>query len=103
MCYCFPTFKDLLALLRHPFFERECKGKGRFIPSQIFSMLFEKNQRKNQNVTVKNLPLFFETDCKNKTLPNFNKFYFCFLFTPSSNLTTYFQELSRFFNFGSQR
>lgn len=42
MCYCFPTFKDLLASYRHPVFERECKGKGHFISTKFFFIYFQK-------------------------------------------------------------
>ena len=39
-CYCFPTFKDLLAVSCHPFFQRECKGKGRTITIKIYFEIF---------------------------------------------------------------
>ena len=41
-CYCFPTFKDLLAFYCHPFFQRECKGKGRVFTIKIYFLLFSK-------------------------------------------------------------
>ena len=52
-CYCFPTFKDLFprfarddkqisSVVIYPFFERECKGKGLYIPTKYFDIYFEK-------------------------------------------------------------
>jgi len=64
MCYCFPTFKDLSGFICHPFFERECKGKGRFITGQIFLAFFEKNRLTNLTIFCEELTQFFRRTAK---------------------------------------
>jgi hypothetical protein len=39
----FPNFQRSFGFTSHPFFERECKGKGRFISTKFFSIYFSKN------------------------------------------------------------
>ena len=41
MCYCFQSFKELLAFFAIRFFRSGCKGKGLYYFNQIFLLFLE--------------------------------------------------------------
>ena len=102
-CYCFPTFKDLLAVYCHPVFKWECKGKGLLVITKIFPDLFSDFWSDHRTVLWRTI-LLFETDGKN-TMSNYSsQFLFQFLFTQLQHcyeLTH--QNLSRYFKKRPQR
>jgi hypothetical protein len=69
-----------LAVYCHPVFKWECKGKGRFIITKIFSDLFSVIWSDCQ-ILCEELSCFFKTDGKNTTSHYSSQFLFQLLFT----------------------
>ena len=72
-CYCFPTFKDLLAIKCHPFYW-ECKGNGRSIYHQKYLAVFSSLCCEFQLV-LQELLQFFSEDRKNTSLQWLDKLF----------------------------
>jgi len=59
----FPNFQRSFGFTSHPFFERECKGKGHFISTKFFFIYFSKKSESfgvKINLFCEELTLFFK-------------------------------------------
>ena len=102
-CYCFPTFKDLLAFSRiksgtyHiPFFKRSAKVRAYQLLSKFFPNIFRSFWRDSQTVLWRTTPCF-PGGCKNTMCTGTSKVFSRFLFTSASHSYPDFQELPPFF------
>jgi len=83
----FPNFQRSFGFTAYPFFERECKGKGLFISSQIIFQFLDFFWREIHVAFSEELPLFLKRTAKIHQLIFTTNFFAIFLFfrlTPES-------------------
>ena len=96
-CYCFPTFKDLLALPATPFLNGSAKVRAYLFLPNLFSILFELSGVKI-NLFCEELTRFLKAGCKDTLCQVTSKVFKGVLFTIATQRIHKFIELTALFS-----